>query len=1391
MKHTMRQHMILGIAILAALSSTAWADPPDFVPQVISETVDTNAQVTATGLEFGAFPNSGDLNFSPKGTVIHLPNNIDIAALDVVPFFGLQPPMDCDQFTANYSGIVTDLLSFYQEMIQLYGTPLTVPTQAQIDAQTQKLKDTCIQTQKTDPAKLPHVFSLFHGQNVADIRNKSSNPADGVVVSGESLVPYLVDGFPLAGMGGYSGTVVGESGNGKDIWTDGVVLAQYDSVILSSKIAPTLAGALSLYRFLPNAAGQLMLQHVDYSSSWADPKQNPTCYDAAGKPLILKSLIANHCIGEDMTTSVVAMNFEGHADNKMKDLFVVSRAPYGDWADPKTPIGYITLYTYNENVHPTMDKTTKFHDFWSFGGSYTSTSITTGIPESYGSATLRNTDPSGKITESLVVASNRENKKDGRQYVYLFSKGMTEAKPIQVGLNDPQHPAYPGNDGFAPYRIYTINSGNCGDIIVTRAAIGPKTLMIQFSPYFDLHVQDKDAQGNCLGTFEPIGTKYEVSTIDPKGPLPQISSLAIGDFNKDGQTDIMAIDYTDYKVNNKRTNYAHFLEGMKGLFNTVAPPRYVVNTKEHSDATGPIDGKMDPLNGHLGVVIGTPMKFKPIVIPPQHIITQNACTPVAGQAPLFKDSSLCSCTRDNDLDGKGDLQLNSIYNTYKGHLKVDLDCNKTTGDADGYEDLDVVDNVMTQYTDCTGKTDTKPAREWLVEWSGCDNCSVGDTCTGFEKSNNCVDKFETPGFACTLNCANPSQTDSSKPPDGFGDFCTAPTPPVAKTCSVSGFVYDDTWLAPKDKTGNIVDNDTDQDGVPDCVVFNGVISDSCLAGGGSGKIICDNCSQYYEPPDLDCKADPANCFNPDQKSTKGSTYGDICAANAGGTCGDGTPFPAGWLVVNGVDNDVDKDGIPDFKVVFPAKPGMKIGIEDCDSCNPGKIGIQCQGPAGNDPTKNKCYNPTQTNSDKICPAQFPKNEPKVHEDKVMYADAQPVIAYEDELKLAGGMGGASIPLPDNGKEVTILLNKTGANPVPPPPGKCGATDLKCKCKVNPSAPECNLKPDSPPVCYVDSCRNNTDSPYGAAVCDYMRRLNDQFRKDTGQNIDLVLSDGTQYHAYCFIPTATSANVPTIAALDLGAGAAYLPIYQTGPMPRNYNKDQYEPVAANSIVPDSKPLLLTPPSSGPNAPALDISNSPTPDFPVSALADVVPMATVNQAPGITQIDGIMQVQTALMDPGSLDVVAGTKQAANPGLGAAAAAATKVLVVDVKGTAPRPACNWPGATCTNPIGVQPGLEDYAKAGANASDKSMDGINRAFKELNGSPYQLMNIIIPLGKGMQPLIVPVAMAPGGQVVSGGGCSCAMAGPSTLPNVLLPLVLAAAALGGMFTFRCRTAKKH
>ncbi len=1333
--------LILAVVVVPGLASAA---APDLLPPV-SMWIDAGDTVSATGMDFFDHAQSGSVNFNPNNYDVHLPGGIVLPVQDVVAYNGVKHPIkDCLDLAKTLTTAQKDFIKFSTEQLPKKLGMATTPKPFDANAMQKKLLDDC-NTLPADQQQALIAKMAIPYQVLADVRNMSASSTD-IIFSGQSLDPYI-PGFPWANGG--IGTKVDL---GPEAGVDAVVIGAPHPFTTSAWGTPMLSASLTLLRFTPNTSQKNVLQPNSFSSAWLDRPltdaagniSNPACFQKAPQgvkgPAVPKSdkdLLVAGCVGEGDVVAIITPHLYPNPNKpledqgKSRDLVVLSRSPMGEPKSSLSKIGYLTIYRRTDLV---PDDASIFQDIWQFEKSVTNSQY--GIPEPYGIAVVKNGD-GPKATEGVATGSNKEQ--NGRYYIYYLANGMAEPKAVVIGGTT--NAAQPGFGGFGPHRVYSrdFNLDKCGDIAITRAKISPDGKSIQFADYFDVHLQEKDPKGVCTGDFDAQGSKYAISPKDPKNS-PQISSLAIADFNKDGHVDIMAGDFTTYMNNatKDRENFVYFLENMSGLFNTIQPTPYVVTTKNHSSDVGVIDLKSD-VHANLGVVTGTPMMFAPLIPPPA--IPQSACK-TGVIHPVH--SSLCSCGRDIDLDGVGDLyiDLNTFGKAPK--ISVALDCKKDAAGNFIYTELDLASKAAVTYTDCDGISTTATPRKLLIDWNHCDNCNYSiDTCTGPEASDQC--KGSSGKFKCSDKCANPSQKDTDG--DGYGDICTpgapapqanapapqanapAPPPPQAKDNFAGSFPQ--TPAPPK------------SDPMPAVPQWE------------AKAVTFHLCGVTIKYCDLNLLVG-GKCH--DQSDTGGDIYWDkswLC-------------FPDPKVPSVMYDNDVDDDCVPDY-VVVPANP-LDTPMQHVDA-------------------------------DKKCdstPPPISRNGPHIREDKVLYADDQPVIAHQKDLQKAFTLINLKN---DAGPEVTVLLNKTHVKGTPPP---CQNGDLNCICQQNPdlqickclkdpAAPGCTTGPLPQVTCCLDVCRGDLTAPFGERQCGLVREKNDQFRKETGLCWDpFVPFEGAQYHISC-----TMTGAP---ALDLGEGRAYAQLFMEAgsAVPKNYFKDWHRPVANQNLL--SKALLLNPaPEKTIGDLPLDLSPLPKPNFAFdAALSAVAPDAAVNQAPGITQIDGIMQIETYLADVDASTGAPLTKQAA-AGLGAAAPIPVKALLLDIKGFSVPAPCLWKGDDCptpelTLPIDaitpyIQTQIDKDKTAGKPVDLQTLNlAITEALKATGATSFATQKIVVNTSQG--PLEMPMQYVSAGSAAEG-GCGCSFSMPSSLHNTLLPVLMSFAAVSGMLVFRRKSAKKN
>lgn len=736
------------------LATSVWANAaaPDFTAPIAAQ-LDPGAVNNAHTIDFFDHPLSGAVNFDPKNT---------LPVQDLLPFFGeVIAPKSCQAIAAYTETGIKSAVSAIETMLTALGIPIFQNIK-NFDATAiyDKILGDCKALLPDDQAQFLSKNTMRY-QTVIDIRNSAPGATD-VVATGQTLDPYTE--LPILPSWGYAGALIGKQGS--DVWNDGVVLAGYTPTFISTLIDMThLSSSLLLYRLAPNAANKSVLQFSGYSTAFLDkPIQdkagtlihpcfmaNPNTPNFPFQLKPYKDLVNSGCVGEVLPVAVVTPNLYGHTNDKLRDLVVVNRGPMGSFQDPNPKIGFLTLYRRTDTI---PGPTSTFRDMWQFEKAIAGD----GIPEPYGAAVLD--------TRTVVVSSNK--KQGNRYFIYLYNATMAEPKALQVGCADATVAGCLDHQNFAPYGVYTadINHDSCQDILLTRASItvDPKTLLpnIQFPDYFDLYFQKRAEDGSCTMTFNTQNIKAikqvvpHLDPVDPKGLAPEIGTLATADFNTDGRVDVMGGDFTMYpdKASKGRAHYVYFFENVGGLLKTMSPPRFKVNTQQHSEV-GVIDIKADA-HANLGVVIGEPIAFAPYTPPQIAPNVDNACA-----TGKVEPASVCNCERDLDGDNYGELNLGKAPNTI---TKV------TVTQCDGSKIEMPLDTTLTTLTDCNGQKVTKTGRKWLLEWASVKEPQFGqptvcDNCADFLSADQCKAP-ELPGKPL---CYNPSQTDADN--DGFGDIC--------------------------------------------------------------------------------------------------------------------------------------------------------------------------------------------------------------------------------------------------------------------------------------------------------------------------------------------------------------------------------------------------------------------------------------------------------------------------------------------------------------------------------------------------------------------------------------------------------------------------------------------
>lgn len=161
--------------------------------------------------------------------------------------------------------------------------------------------------------------------------------------------------------------------------------------------------------------------------------------------------------------------------------------------------------------------------------------------------------------------------------------------------------------------------------------------------------------------------------------------------------------------------------------------------------------------------------------------------------------------------------------------------------------------------------------------------------------------------------------------------------------------------------------------MPTPAAGTGTIPPTTAGGGGVGTIVPTITGVATMPT-----AKPNTPWAVDVSAgQRGAQRGVAGGVASGFKCADGTPIPTDpvqlkmWLDsadggadTNANDNDLDYDGIPDFKVkakIYDDGTAVSYVMDrtvQCDTCVKGDN--ICSGPEGADKTKNPCYNPSQS-----------------------------------------------------------------------------------------------------------------------------------------------------------------------------------------------------------------------------------------------------------------------------------------------------------------------------------------------------------------------------------------------------------------------------------------------
>ncbi|PIR20548.1 MAG: hypothetical protein COV45_05740 [Deltaproteobacteria bacterium CG11_big_fil_rev_8_21_14_0_20_47_16] len=634
--------IILGSLALLLMQTALWAADPALTDPLQMQ-LDGDMLDQTKRVDFLNHPLVGNTNFTPTGNEVNLPGDQIISVQDLVPYIGAnQTPTTCEEYAKYTTAMTTPLFTLITDLLvpKVMGIPVGENFEApDLNKFYQDMLATC---KALDPNTQNALFqkAKINRQPIADIRNVGSGSSE-VVFSAQEVDPYIE--FPSV-PGGTFGTVIG-GGEGDDTWNDGIVTLSATPINFSatSNYART---TLVLSRLLPSKANQKkILQLVGFSPSFLDksPKTNQVndCLMVTGKdaqgndtygPKNDPNLLVNGCVGESLSVGIVAPHLFQNANvtlesqNKSKDLVVINR----DWMGSVR--GFITTYNRTDKV-PT--DTSIFSDIWSFNRSITN--IATGIPEPYDIAVLHDT-AGVNPHDGVVITSNAQQAPPAGNSlaysIYYYKSGMLANGVPNVAASlagfvtkpNPQTPNQVVTGGFGPYRVYSkdFNKDGCADILLTRAKIvedaaKPGTMLITMAPYFEQYFRIKDGQGECTG-FQVVPNRINIPALDPAQP-PQVSSLAIADFDKDGVDDIMVGDLNTYlsPKTKARENYVYFIKGTPtGLVTTLNPqslPKYRVNTiSQDNNNNGIVDIKADKF-GNLAAVIATPVTYPPLVKP--------------------------------------------------------------------------------------------------------------------------------------------------------------------------------------------------------------------------------------------------------------------------------------------------------------------------------------------------------------------------------------------------------------------------------------------------------------------------------------------------------------------------------------------------------------------------------------------------------------------------------------------------------------------------------------------------------------------------------------------------------------------------------------------------------
>ncbi|MBI2345972.1 MAG: thrombospondin type 3 repeat-containing protein [Deltaproteobacteria bacterium] len=433
----------------------------------------------------------------------------------------------------------------------------------------------------------------------------------------------------------------------------------------------------------------------------------------------------------------------------------------------------------------------------------------------------------------------------------------------------------------------------------------------------------------------------------------------------------------------------------------------------------------------------------------------------------------------------------------------------------------------------------------------------------------------------------------------------------------------------------------------------------------------------------------------------------------------------------------------------------------------------------------KCWNADQADQDKdgkgdICDAepandQVSRLQRLPHRDIVI--DPTPrVLATADQLTLVGFPAAADTAAlfgwtPNSGAaaaapgEATVLINlgAKAAAPAPTAPPSDTATGLSLE------------------SCQIDCGRVEGQKAHVNPVMhDKIVALNDRVRAIIGLPVDLFCgAGGGEYTVTCAMPASKA------VMLDLSTGAAIAPVYKMrGAPPKNYFTKAMPPPITEVLA---QPVQLLPPPPTPlTLKSMDaaLANLPPPAFAYAALNSVVPDASIQSAPGVYLINGVLKFEMGVPPSGAVPAKTVGESGTTP---------TQVRFKGQEIVAPD-VCKWSIDCPQLPTSIQdrkvdPETDVIAPlegcvAGLKAAGKSI-GYGELQQCLEGITYDtdgwLSNRYVVTGSGGEPVFQWSTYAVHSIDTASGGCGRCQLGPSetTLPNVAGTLIWLALWAGG------------